>query len=198
MFRKMGTLWASLGIAMALGLFLVIGLDFISQLGTPVVGFSDVLVAMNYFGYFVASLFGIVIIILPIDFYWSIQRDPVIIVLELFLFFGLIGAWMGFRSSAEDVKHPIIEAFFMPYILVLVVNVVLVIIIYITYPWMIGLLLRSLVEGTSGRSIWFFVLMSTIENGTFIALFAVFVSVLMGDKKEGDGMFCKDGSVCDV
>ena len=55
------------------------------------------------------------------------------------------------------------------------------------------MLLSALIEGISGRDLWFFVTMSILENGTILAVFSALVTSILEDHKGDDNL---DSAIC--
>lgn len=199
MFRRWGTFWIACGTAIGVGYFLIVALDFIDQISF-ISGFSSLIWELSYLGHLLVVIFSFLIIILPLDFYFmvwgtTISRDPSFLVsLELLLFFGMIGAIIGFRSHTEK------GAFIGGYLFVAVMNLILFVIMYLLSFVFIGTLLSALLQGISGRDLFTFFISSVLENGTVIAIFSLFIATLLG-RGEEDAMqpeLCLDQKVCPI
>jgi hypothetical protein len=202
MFRRLGIFLSVIGIIMTMGLALVIGFDFISKVSF-LRDFSSFLVEMNALGYLLGGLMGFLIFLIPCDSYFilwgsGLYLEPSIIVsLQLLLFFGIIGMFIGFRSSSESTSYPLLESVLLPYIFVFVFNIVLLFIILFTRQLYIGIILQAIIEGGSGKGIVIFFVTSVIENGTVIAVFSAFTNVILTPSKKKETIYCDDGTICD-
>ncbi len=205
MFRRIGNFFGVIGISMLMGAFLVLVFDFLSII-TLFDGVSDGLMSFGEIGYLLASVVGIGILILPIDWYYyifdtgMIRQPSILVSIYLLIFFGIIGAWIGLRSTSNEIKNPLKEMLIMSFGTIIMIDILLLLLIQILSSTIIGILLKSLLIGIIGRSTITFLLCSVIENGIVLSIFSYFFLVILEDRSDKENrIYCDDGNtLCEL
>lgn len=205
MFRRLGIFLSVIGITMTLGAILIIGFDFASHISF-LSNVSDLMIDMGGLGYVLAAVCGIVILVTPVDSYYLIWGDsqsinlspPLSVTFSLLLFFGIIGSWIGYRTSGHTSSHPLLESVVLPYVFMLVFYVgIFAVINIIGQMDTVGSILFGIIEGATSRSIEMVVFTGVLFNGTIIAVFSAFVNVLLTSPNSDD--MCDPGDLdCDI
>jgi len=197
MFRRLGTFWIVSGTIIALGYFLIIAMDFVGQVSF-ISGIDELVWEIGFLGHLLVILISFLIVIMPLDTYFivwgtTLQKDPSWIVSgELILFFGLIGAVIGFRS--KSVKGAFLDG----YIFIILMNLIIFLFLYIP---VFGLLVSGIMQGISSRDMIIFHMTSIVENGTTLAVCSTFIATLLDRGVEEKLKFpelCADQSVCPI
>ena len=199
MFWRLGTFWIVCGISVGVGYFLIVAMDFLSQISF-ISGVSDLVWELSYLGHFLVVILSFLIVIMPIDFYFmiwgtSLSTDPSLLIsLELLLFFGLMGAMIGFRSKSVR------GAFIGGYLFITMMNIIVFILILLLTPVFLGSILAGVLQGLSGRDMTLFYITSIAENGTIVAFFSSFIATLLGRGEKGAILpeLCLDQNVCPI
>jgi hypothetical protein len=180
-----------------IGLLLVLVFDFVSQVTIFLEVSTFLRESAGGVGYAVAAALALGIAAVPLDTYflvWGTERvieAPLVVPLQLVLYFGVVGAVIGYRSRG------LADALVNSFLLLSLLSIALGALVFLLGELLLGSLLVALIEGITGRSLVITAVCAILENGAVTAVFAAFVASLVSPSG-GERASCDPGEVCEI
>lgn len=197
MLRRAKICLSACAAAELIGLLLVLVFDFVSQVTIFLEVSTFLRESAGGVGYAVAAALALGIAAVPLDTYflvWGTERvieAPLVVPLQLVLYFGVVGAVIGYRSRG------LADALVNSFLLLSLLSIALGALVFLLGELLLGSLLVALIEGITGRSLVITAVCAILENGAVTAVFAAFVASLVSPSG-GERASCDPGEVCEI